>query len=312
MEIQNRINEITVILKLIYKLVLKEDLNLANFDLQEFINMISIISIIKLKIDDILIAKNIKDIDILFNDHKECLKEVLQIFNNNELEINPESINNIKGVINKYDKILDILNNTNEPIEYIEQLYNEYQQCIQLKEIFINNIDQYLINFIRNIKEYIELLDNINDLENDENDNNDDVHLDLLFELNKQICTMFQEIQNDSNIQVYYNRSEECNVNSEEYAYLKYEINKINNILDHIYFNNFNEICYINLKQNNIIRKINKLTNLQNSLEKNINDLKPTLIDKELDKSNITNVEIDNINLINEELKKKLIVIMNY
>jgi hypothetical protein len=61
LEILNRINEITVILKLIYKLVLKEDLNFANFDLQEFINMISIISIIKLKIDDILKSKNITD-----------------------------------------------------------------------------------------------------------------------------------------------------------------------------------------------------------------------------------------------------------
>ena len=124
--------------------------------------------------------------------------------------------------------------------------------------------------------------------------NDDDLHLDLLFELNKQISEMFQEIKNDSNIQVYYNRSEECNVNSEEYTYLKYEITKIDNILDDIYFNNFNEICYINLKKNNIIRKINKLINLQNLLEKNLAKLN----EKEND--------YINLNLINEELKKEI------
>ena len=304
-EIQNRINEITVILKLIYKLVLKEDLNLDHFDLQEFINMLSIISIIKLKIDDILIKKNIS-IDKLFNDQtehlKEYLKEILKIFNNDECEINTESINNIKGVIHKYDKIVEILNNPKEPIEYIEQLYNEYKQCIQLKEISINNIDQYLINFIRNIKEFIELYNNVNDdIIDEENDdaNYDDLHLDLLFELNKQISEMFQEIKNDSNIQVYYNRSEECNVNSEEYSYLKHEITKIDNILDDIYFNNFNEICYINLKKNNIIRKINKLINLQNLLEKNLTKLSEPI---EFNKEN-NNI---NLNLINEELKKEI------
>jgi hypothetical protein len=219
-------------------------------------------------------------------------------------------MNNIKGVINKYDRILEILNNTNElsknntngPVENIEQLYNEYQQCVELKKIFINNIDKYLINFIKDIKEYIELLNNISDSFDENNEDNvnnlDEIHLDLLFELNKKIIELFQEIKNDSNIQVYYNRSEECNVNSEEYKYLKYEINKIENILDDIFFFNFNEICYINLKNNNLIRKINKLTNLQNSLEKDINRLsKQTLISKEL----------DNINLINEELKKEII-----
>jgi hypothetical protein len=276
---------------------LKDDLNIDNFDLQEFINMVHIISIIKLKINDILTSNNITNIDVLFSDYTESLKEVLQIFNNNELEINTESINNIKGVINKYDRILEILNITNEPVEYIEQLYNEYQQCLELKKISLNNIDQYIINFINNIKEYIELLDNISDENLEKNvDSLDEVHLDLLFELNKQIIELFQEIKNDSNIQVYYNRSEECNVNSEEYTYLKYEISKIENILDNIYFNNFNEICYINLKNNNLIRKINKLIELQKSLEKDIN---------RLSKLNLTS-EIGKLNLINEELKKEI------
>ena len=297
MELTNRINEISTILKVIYKLVLNDNLKINELDIHEFINMISIISIIKLKIDDILKSKNITDINLLILDDKESLTDVFKIFNS-DAEINQESINNIKGVIKKYDKIIEILNNTNDPIKIIEELYNEYQQLI---EISINNIDCYIIDFINDIKEYLQLIDNIDDsLENVNNvENDEEIKLSILFELNKSIIELIKKIKNDSNIQVYYNRSDECNVNSTEYAYLKYEIKKIEYLLDDVFFENFNEICYINLKKNNIIRKINKLINLQNLLEKNLTKLSEQI---EFNKEN-DNI---NLNLINEELKKEI------
>jgi len=310
MELKNRISEIITIFKLIYKLVLKDNLKIDELDINEFINMISIISIIKLKIDDLLKSKNILDIDLLILNDKESLVEVLKIFNENELDINQEAINNIKGVLKKYNKIIEILNISDDPIKNIEELYEEYQQYIQLEKISINNIDCYIIDFIINIKEYLQLIDNIDDslVNVDSVDNEaEEIKLDILFELNKSIIELFQEIKNDSNVQVYYNRSDECNVNSIEYAYLKYEINKIENLLDDIFFEKFNEICYINLKKNNLARKINKLINLQSILEKNLNSengLK-TIEDIQLINEELTK-EVNNNNLLLEQHKSLL------
>jgi len=288
-EINKRLEYIKILIETIYKLILNDsvDIEIIIDDKENFLNSVRIISLIFIKINNLLIKKSINDnnddenIDILLN-NKENIKEIINIFNKNEdeeFDIKLYKIN-IINVIKLYKKI-NFYNNTEFDIVYfLENLINEF---IQIKEIlesnFYNKIDEYFLNFSDQIKILIKYID-----DNDETDNYllnsfNDIIIDLIINLNK-----------DNNIESIKNQYLN-NKNENEKKYLKNQIESIEKLIDINLYHNI-KLLY------NSINKLNELIILENQLNSQIDEI-------ELD-NNIENIKKIRLELIEEIKKYKL------
>ena len=165
-EINKRIKEISIIIKKIYKLVLNETIDVSDINHEIFINSIRIISIIKLKTKNTELNKDkIKELLLIFNGNQTNeteTEEETEKENKTDSEFENQK-NNIINVIKVYDQLYDEFGNDNEDfIEFIERLFIEYNTLNEILEVLNENLmDDLLINFVSELKEFIELNEKI-------------------------------------------------------------------------------------------------------------------------------------------------------
>jgi hypothetical protein len=250
-EINKRIKEILLIIKKIYKLVLNETINIHDpkFDRIAFINSLSIISIIKLKTKDVELNNEIiKEVLLIFNGNNQ-IKEKEEIETNESqkdtIESSKDTIisveienktdseyethkNNILNVIKMYDLLyIEFGNETEDFVEFIERLFNEYDILKEILETTNENfMDNLLINFISEFKEFIELNEKI--LEDEINILKEFIRLTL--EIIDKVNDEFYNIGYYENIY----KIQLCNFKMKQTINTQNNISKLNNELKEI------------------------------------------------------------------------------
>ena len=325
-EVNRRLKRITIIIENIYKLVLNNNEqidNIYNEHRENFINSIQIISIIKLKIDNLLkehkkdtkIDIKIDYIDDLFKNNPKIINEILAIFTNsnnsdsasNDENIIGSNILHIKNILKMYENILNIINLSNDTINieiseididinYIDGLFDEYSNLKLIENSFLeNHIDNQISIFIEDIKEFISLNENC-----DEDDHN------ILIELNKLIIELITDVKNNQNINILNVRLNELEEleglnkissnNQCEISYLKKEIDEIELFCNIELFESIQKIYNLNFKKNKINSNLLSIVNLNDELELQLTD-----INYYTDEESYINIQ-----KINEELIKEI------
>jgi hypothetical protein len=339
-EVNRRLKRIITVIENIYKLVLNNNEqidNIYNEHRENFINSIQIISIIKLKIDNLLkehkkenqidtkIETKIDYIDNLFKNNPKTINEILAIFrncNNSDSESNDENTINsnilhIKNILKMYENILNIINLSNDTlniskpeleidINYIDGLLDEYSNLKSIENSFLeNHIDNQISIFIDDIKEFISLNENC-----DEDDHN------ILIELNKLIIELISDIKNNQNINILNVRLNELEELEEfkgldglneissnnqcEISYLKKEINEIELFCNIELFESIQKIYNLNFKKDKINSNLLSILNLNDELELQLTD-----INYYTDEESYINIQKINEELIKEINKSK-------
>lgn len=272
----NQINKqkkiMEIVIEKIYFLVFNE--NISTYDISknynDFIDSINIIAIVKLKIDNLIDLKNLKNIDYnntierILNEYPNELSEIFQIFNI-DIKSDFDLIflkNNIINMINIYNEINQFNTLKIDLIKFIEQYFHEYDQLIEiLNNKIYDKIKNLFVKFIYDVIEFINLNDNC-----DEDLNN------ILLELNKLIIELFIQLKNDYNYESLELQLENQQ-NDKEKKQIEKNINEINYLLNPLFFIKLNELinysCCINSLKNNI----NKINFIKDDITKHINEI---------------------------------------
>lgn len=161
-EINSRIDELYKYIISIYEVIYDDTKKMENIknNSELFINSLRLISIIKIKLDDILKSNKIdienntnnyaEKIEILYKNDKNVLKDILKVFNyDKDIELS-ELKNHIINILNMYFNILKIEPNIDNFIENLDSNIDEY---FKLQEILFNmeNINNKFIKFYNKI-----------------------------------------------------------------------------------------------------------------------------------------------------------------
>jgi hypothetical protein len=257
------------------------------------INSIRIIVIIRNKVYE-LFKKNITDIseniNIIFENEKDKIIEIIKIFNNDPItdnEINDYKIH-LKNICKIYNNINKYNNDNIDIIEFIENIYKEIEDINNILEISNNN-DIYFEELFKNLK----LIPNDNR---------------IILNIIKQFIKFIEFLNNNEFILSIKESYENESTSLDEKKYLKYEIDEIKYILNNEYFEylflifniqfniNYtnNKIKDINIYKDELIE--NTINNDDGDLE-SINDLICEL------NENIENEE-NKLNLYEEQLER--------
>ena len=306
-EINKRNEYIKIVLTDINKLVFNnnDDIKLIISNKDELLNGIRVISIINVKIKNLLNGKNdIENIDKLLND-KDNIKEIISIFNktdSEELDITLYK-SNITNVIKLYTRI-NQYNKSNKSnisytpsidiIDYLDELINEYIQISSLLESnFYSKINEYLTDFFRELYKKIQTIIKYYEDCDEEYDRSE-----LLNCFNESIIELIENLSNDSNIESIKIRAKNIDNNTldiNEKAYLNNQLIEINNLLDIDLFIKIQTFYELILVKNSTSYKLENLLNLHNELNTQIIN-----IDSENDRENIIKIKTE----LNEEIEK--------
>ena len=296
-EINKRNQYIKIILIDINKLVFNND-DITNIisNKDEFLNGIRVISIIYIKIKNLLNGKNdSENIDKLLND-KYNIKEIISTFNktdSEELDIKSYK-SNITNVIKLYTQI-NLYNKSNiDIIDYLDEKINEYIQISSLLDSnFYNHIDEYLTEFFKELYKKVNTIIKYYEDCDEEYDRNE-----LLECFNESIIDFIENLKNDSNIESIKIRAEstlDTNTVSQEQSHLNNQLIEINNLLDIDLYIKIKSLYELIFFKKSTLNKLDTLLNLHSELNNQIIN-----IDSENDRENILKIETE----LNEEIEK--------